>query len=189
MWSTSTSTRWPGLTTAGWEFGERQHYDRPAFYFDEDNEDMPEAVDFATTRPRVLDDLTDDEFQELLQSKVAECEQDVAARLRREHRRVLGESRILKQHWNRAPKGREERFGMRPRVAASSKWARVAALQRDSAWEEEYAEAYEARLRGEQPVFPYGTYAERIRSGVRVAPPPKAVAAVPEADPRGVAPP
>ncbi|MEL6185784.1 MAG: hypothetical protein AAFU79_14270, partial [Myxococcota bacterium] len=125
------STRWPGLTTAGWSFGESRCYDRPEFYFDPENDDMPEAAEITVVRPAVLAGLSDDEFEKLLLSKVAEREAEAGETLRREHRRVLGESRILKQHWNKAPKSREDRFGLRPTVAASNKWARVAALQRE----------------------------------------------------------
>jgi hypothetical protein len=54
------------------------------------------------------------------------------------------------------PATSEERFGINPRVAAKSKWARIAALQRNARFLARYREAFEARRRGDvDVVFPH----------------------------------
>ena len=153
------STRWPGLTTAGVAFGTTLTFERPDQFFDHKNPANPDTASFTVVRPAVLPELSDEEFQAELEHRVAERERDAADKLRAEHRRFLGESRLSRQRWNEAPRNREERFGIRPTVAGT-KWGRIAALQRNKEWDAAYAEAYDARLRGEDYVFPYGTYAE-----------------------------
>jgi hypothetical protein len=71
------------------------------------------------------------------------------------------------------PATSEERFGINPHVAAKSRWARIAALQRNKRFLERYREAFEARRRGDlDVVFPFGTYQLRALGLVRVEPPP-----------------
>ena len=164
--------RWPGLTTAGLAFGTKLRFRRPDGYFDKRNSKVPEVAELVVVRPDVMPERSDAELLALLDKKVRDIELEVCEKLRKNNRRFLGESRILKQHWNHHPRTREARFGIRPKVAASNKWARIAALQRNEAWEAEYAEAYEAHRRGEPFVFPYGCWAARLFHGATVAPPP-----------------
>lgn len=80
----------------------------------------------------------------------------------------MGEPKLRRQHWNRAAVSFEERFKVRPKVAASSKWRRLAQLQRDREWEREYAEARALWRAGQAAVFPPGTYWLRRFAGVAV---------------------
>jgi hypothetical protein len=59
--------------------------------------------------------------------------------------------------------------GTRRAAASTCKWVRIARLQRKVGWDREYAVAREARLRGDNPIFTYGTYRMRHFAGVRVA--------------------
>ncbi len=55
-------------------------------------------------------------------------------------------------------------FGLRPRVACRSQWARIATLQRNTAFEHAHAAAQQRLLRGEVANFPLGTIARKPRS-------------------------
>ncbi len=163
------SRRWSGFTTAGNKFGSVMKFERPGFFFDAKNPDVPSEVEIRVVRPGVLKSLTDEEFENRLAEAMHELEAKARRRLREEHRRFLGEQRILRQRWNQRPKSFDERFTKTPKVSSRSKWARIAALQRNAIWEAAYAKAYDARLAGEDSEFPHGTYALRRFAGVRVA--------------------
>jgi len=163
------SARWPGFTTAGKGFGTVMKFRRPKFFFDPKNEDVPGEVELRIVRPRLSSGLDDTEFDERLAEAVRKRELAAKTELRKQHRRFLGELRIRRQRWNTRPNSYKARFGKTPKVAAHSKWARIAALQRNRLWERAYGEALDARLRGDDVEFPYGTYALRRFAGVRVA--------------------
>ena len=83
--------------------------------------------------------------------------------------RLKGPSKIRKQRWNRAPTTEEAHFDLKPTVASTCKWTRIARLQRKLGWEREYAEANRTRRNGGDPEYPPGTYWMRRFAGVRVA--------------------
>jgi REP element-mobilizing transposase RayT len=162
--------RWPGLTTAGKKFGEVMRFKRPDFFFDPKNDDVPLFVEVRIVRPSIMPELSDDELYAKIREAVVHREREAAEKMRREHRRFLGEQRIARQSWRRTPGNRDERFASRPRVSSRGKWARIAALQRNVNWDAAYAKAYDALSTGERNVeFPHGTYALRRFAGVRVA--------------------
>ena len=162
-------SRWPGFTTYGMKFGEVRRFYKPKWFFSADNDDLPEYVDLRLDRPDILPDLTDEELHDLLMRKVREKEQAFQAEMRRDGRRFMGETKLRRQHWNRSPRSREDRFTTKPRVAASSKWVRLAQLQRDRDWEHLYAKARADFAAGLDPVFPEGTYWMRVHAHVKVA--------------------
>ena len=85
---------------------------------------------------------------------------------------MLGRRAVLRQSWRDSPTSREPRRNLRPRVAARSKWARIAALQRNKEWQRAYRDARLAWLAGLPGVFPHGTYWLRRFANVTVQPPP-----------------
>jgi hypothetical protein len=162
--------RRPGLTTAGKKFGEVMRFERPDFFFDPNNDAVPPFVEVRIVRPSIMLELSDDELHAMIREVVARREREAAEKMRREHRRVLGEQRIVRQSWRRTVGSRDERFARRPRVSSRNKWTRIAALQRNADWDTAYAKAYDALSKGERNVqFPHGTYALRCFAGVRVA--------------------
>ena len=161
--------RWPGFTTYGWRFGETRRYWRPKWYFDPNNAEMPDYVDITLERPSIFHELSDDELYEKLMKRVRERELEIQADMRRRGRRFAGEAKLRKQYWNNQPRTVDPRFTRTPKVAASSRWLRLAQLQRDRAWEREYAVAREEQREGGRPVFPAGTFWMRRHAGVRVA--------------------
>ena len=117
---------------------------------------MPEEVELELGLPE--DFQGKEEFLAELQRRIEEVE-DVCARERlRSGRRIIGRRSILRQSWRDRPTSREPRRNLRPRVAAKSKWMRIAALQRNKQWQAEYKHARLLWLAGFEVEFPHGTY-------------------------------
>ena len=83
-------------------------------------------------------------------------------------RNVLGRRAVLRQSWSGSPTTFEPRRNLRPRVAARSKWSRIAALLRNHAFVKAYQRARAAMLMGISVPFPPGTYWLRRFVGVPV---------------------
>ena len=162
------SRQWPGFSTADWRFGESRSFRRPDWFFDAGGS-MPEEVSLTLARPKIFTDLDDDALYDKLAVAVREAELRSQSEARAQGRRFMGLRKLAKQAWNRMAVSVEARFGVAPKVAASSKWLRLALLQRDRAWERAYAAARERWLVGEHVVFPAGTYWLRRFAGVAVA--------------------
>ena len=161
---------WPGFSTYGWKFGEVHRFDRPDWFYDPKNKDIPDFVELKLERPDIFPELSDGELHELIMRRVRE--RSIA--LREENRtqkkgRIQGLAKIRRQKWNEPPKTDAEHFTITPTVASRNKWRRIAALQRNAEWEREYAEQRRALLDNGSPQFPYGTYWLRRFAGVRVA--------------------
>jgi putative transposase len=163
-----TGGRWPGFTTHGWKFGEVRRFRRSEWYFDADNPDMPPYVEIKLERPQIMLHLTDDELYEVLMGEVEAEERKVQNEMAKDGRRFKGENKLRKQNWRKAPTTPNPTFAAAPRVHGS-KWPRITQLSRDREWDRAYAEARESQARGEDAVFPYGTYWLRVRMGVKVA--------------------
>jgi hypothetical protein len=72
---------------------------------------------------------------------------------------VLGREAILAQSPFACPQSLAPHFGISPRIAAKSKWARIEALQRCKEFLGSYARAIKAWMLGAtEVVFPAGTY-------------------------------
>ena len=128
---------------------------------------MPETVDLTFTIPPELGD--PDIVLSEVRERIAEVERRVAQERAKTGQRVLGRREVLHQSWRGSPSSFEPRRGLRPRVAARSKWARVAALCRNRVFLNEYAEARRALLAGTPIPFPIGTYWLRRFVGVPIA--------------------
>lgn len=165
--------RWPGFTTAGHRFGTALEFPRPSVFFDADNDNLPDVATVVIVRPDVHRDRTDDELFAELRQQTRTREVRKQDELRAVSQRFLGERRILRQKWTRSPGAREARFTTTPTLKSRSKWARIAQIQRDRAWEARYAEARGRFLDGENDTqFPWGTYWLHRFVGVVVGPAP-----------------
>jgi REP element-mobilizing transposase RayT len=142
---------------------------RPTHFFREDGP-MPATVELHLRLPDYIPDHA--AFLAELARRVHAVEEACAQERRTTGRGVVGRRRILRQSWRDSPSSHEPRRGLRPRVAARSKWMRVAKLQRDEVWDRAYREARMCLLAGLPAVFPYGTYWLRKHANVQVAPPP-----------------
>jgi len=128
---------------------------RPAHFFQEDGL-MPETVELRFVIPPELGDAA--EVIEEVRTLIAKTEQDEARKRSERGSRVLGRREILRQSWRDSPTSREPRRNLRPRVAARSKWHRIAALSRNAEFLSAYRAARAAWLTAKPILFPPGTY-------------------------------
>ena len=113
------------------------------------------------------------EIQKKLANRIADAEKRVRIEFRKTGRNFLGVTAIRKQSPFDSPGSAEPRRGLSPKVATRDKWARIAALQRNKAFEELHEAARVAFYAGDRDVeFPAGTYAMRVRYNVNCAPEP-----------------
>ena len=117
---------------------------------------MPAQVELTLTIPLELGDR--DEILAQLRDRVTAFEAAHDKVRLQSGRRVLGRGRILRQSWRASPASHEPRRGIRPRVAARSRWARIQTLQRNRAFVSSYRSARAAALAGAPIPFPQGTY-------------------------------
>jgi putative transposase len=162
------SRKWPGFSTQGWRFGETRVFRRPPWFFDKKGE-MPDTASLTLVRPPIFLELSDDELYAKLELAVRQRELEHQEDFRREGRRFRGISKLARLRSGNVAKRYEERFNVKPKVAASCKWRRLAQLQKDRDWEREYAAARERLLAGLPAVFPPGTYWMKHFAGVEVA--------------------
>jgi len=158
---------WPGARTVRSMLKQepiRAH--RPKYFFRDDGP-MPETVELTFTIPPELGD-RDSVLSEVRQ-RIAAVEIELAQVRAQTGKRVLGRREVTRQSWHGSPNTFEPRGGLRPRVAARSKWARVEALCRNRAFVNAYAEARRALLAGTPIPFPLGTYWLRRFVGVPIA--------------------
>jgi hypothetical protein len=148
--------QWPGVNTfAALVFGHTLRATRPRHFFRADGP-MPDVVETTLTVPDWLGPASD--FVSEVEQRVHEFERDKAELRRQNGTRVLGRRAVLQQDWWATPTTVERRRGLRPRVAARNIWARVEALLRNRTFLRAYAAAREAWSRGDDAVFPPGTY-------------------------------
>ena len=161
---------WPGPKfLQGLLSGKPMRATRPTHFFREDGP-MPAEAELVLGLPDHFEDKA--AFLDELRQRVAAVEDECARQRLASGRRVLGRRGVLRQSWRDSPTSREPRRGLRPRVAARSKWARIAALQRNKEWQRAYRDARRAWLAGLPAEFPYGTYWLRRFANVTVQPPP-----------------
>lgn len=159
---------WPGAKTVRSLLRQepiRAH--RPRHFFREGGL-MPETVDLTFTIPPELGDR--DTVIAELRERIADMEREQARTRAQNGKGVIGRRGVLGQSWRATPYTRASRRGLRPRVAARSKWSRIEALRRNAAFVKAYCKARAAWLEGVVIPFPAGTYWLRRFVGVPVAP-------------------
>jgi putative transposase len=162
---------WPGVNGLDALLGRRVlRARRPTFFFREDGP-MPEEVEMVLQIPTDSELIGDpDVFCDDLRLAVHNEEARLAREREASGKRVLGRRRILRQSWRDSPTSLEPRRGLRPRVKAASKWARIATLQRNQQFVHDYRVARKQWLAGIPTVFPAGTYWLRVYANVPVRP-------------------
>ena len=165
------SKHWPGFTTAGWRFGEARTFARPTLFFDANNPTLPDTVELLLKAPALHSGGSASSVALHVAHRVQQRERLANAEHAAAGIRILGPKHVLKQSWEATPKSSEPKFGLRPVVSVTCKWARIAALQTLRAWKAAYALAREAFMAGRRDVmFPAGTYALVKVVGVLVKP-------------------
>jgi putative transposase len=154
-----TGEEWPGVNSfiAATSTG-RLEATRPTYFFRSQGE-QPERVILPIVRPCEFAGSSASEWCNLLIDRVRAAEAEHRARRFASGKSVLGREAVLAQNPFAAPGNPEPRFGINPRVAAKSKWARIEALQRSRDFLARYKPALRAWLAGVVDViFPFGTY-------------------------------
>lgn len=150
-----TVAHWPGSDFVLALLHKRPIRARRPRLFREDGS-MPEHVEMTPTIPPELGD--PDEVIAELARRIKLVEDECARKRAETGRRIIGRQTILRQSWQDSPTSREPRRNLRPRVSARSKWARIAAIQRNQRFEAEYKHARAQWAAGMPAVFPYGTF-------------------------------
>ena len=167
------SSSWPGVRAA-WPAKPRV-VRRPWWFFrdEEDGGEWPEKATLRFHRPPGFDSLSDEELAEKIAAATAALEEKARAEVREKGGRFFGRRAIRRQTRYDYPSSREATFGIVPHVAAKSKSARIARLESNQVWLEQYDDALERYRAGDHSaVFPYGTYEMRVLYDVRCRPPP-----------------
>lgn len=147
---------WPGARTVQAMLAQRPlHAQRPSYFFREEGP-MPSSVTLSFAIPPELGD-RDATILEL-RERIAEVERAHAVLRAETGKRILGRHGVLQQSWRDSPKSQEPRRGLRPRVAARSKWSRIETLSRNSEFLHAYRKARAAWLDRTPIPFPPGTY-------------------------------
>lgn len=140
---------------------------RPKFFFRDDGF-MPESVELTLTIPPELGCAA--EMLGHIAARIELVELEHMRRRAETGKRILGRRCVLRQSWRDSPTSREPRRNLRPRVAARSKWSRVAALRRNREFQHAYRYARTLWLLGKTVTFPAGTYWLQRFAGVAVEP-------------------
>lgn len=142
---------------------------RPLRFFRRDGY-MPESIEVRCVPPPGLDHLSQDQYAQMLRELIAAAEERAAEERRRTGRRVLGRKAILAQDPFDRPISTEPRRQLDPRIAARDKLPRLEAIARLKAFRSDYADSRRRWLKGEEVLFPCGTWwLSRHGRGVCVA--------------------
>ncbi len=175
-WLVSRSSRWPGLVSLPKAVaGHLLRAIRPGFFF-RDSGPCPQQVDLELTKPPGFEDLTNEEFRDLVAARVESREAALRKQRRREGKGFLGLKRLEAEKIYQTPytavSGAAARRRITPRVACKDKWRRIERLGRLVSFREAYAVALAAWRGGNRAVvFPVGTYLMRRLHGATCAPP------------------
>ena len=171
-----TGQDWPGLRSQPGDIGARVFVATRSKFFFRD-ESLPETVELKLVRPPGSAELDDEDFRELVASRVRAEEASLRVTVDTEGRNFVGPEGVRAQSpahtpQSHAPQSHAPRRERNPRVAARNKWARIEALQRLVEFVAEYTAALKSFCQGERDVFfPAGTYWMRVHHHVRCAAP------------------
>lgn len=164
---------WPGLRMV-WGMRVRR-FRRPIGFLRKgsDGGTFPPEVMCELTRPPGFEDLSDTLLLQEISANIEHEEEVAREKILSDGRSFLGARAVRQQRRTSYPRSREPRFGLSPRIAAGDRRKRIAAIQRDRAWRDEYRRCRSCWLSGDRTVeFPHGTFKMRRECGVRCRPPP-----------------
>jgi len=139
---------------------------RPPFYFDRG---QPDEIEIPFCAPPLLERRHGSSREVVYQLRRARTDKERALAKHRT-RPVLGALAVTQQHpWNEPRSPRRFREGSTPSfMVARDEELRVRCCVETTDFRRRHTEARRARLRGEDAVFPYGTYAMRVQHGAPV---------------------
>jgi hypothetical protein len=167
---------WPGAQTLPHEVGRRVvKVRRPPHYFDSDNPDWPEVIEFVLQMPTALEC---DYGTELAQQRIADRVKEREHRAWQESKRTgisfVGPRRVLRQAPTKRARSYEAFGSLNPQFAAAGhREAASQAVQRLRLFNAQYDKALRAWTSGNRTVpFPRGTWWMRVCHGARCGPAP-----------------
>ncbi|HKO52562.1 MAG TPA: hypothetical protein VJV79_32870 [Polyangiaceae bacterium] len=159
---------WPGVLSQ-WSKA-ILNVEMPDIFFDKSG-DLPKEIPLEIVRPQIFQQLTDEQLAESLRDEVetlVKGARDVAARTESS---FVGAAAALSRAHESNPSKQERLGALNPRIAAQSPAVRVQAIQKMRAFAKAYRAAWLRWRDGIRDViFPAGTYALRLHSGVLCAP-------------------
>ena len=131
----------------------------------------PEVASFKLSRPPAYGDKLDDtQLRKHIRDEARRREAKAEAKRVAGAYKAMGMKQVRSQDWGGMPRTKEDMFGAEPKAAASKRWAREEAAQRNRAFVQEYRDCLERWHHGERDVvFPAGTYLMRVRFGASCA--------------------
>jgi REP element-mobilizing transposase RayT len=161
-----THTDWPGAMSYPADMGgEPEVVARPEGFF-RNNGLVPESAALRLVPPPAFEK-DRSSWLPVLRERIRVRESEIRAKFNEKKRRFLGRRAVLRQSPFSRPDSAEPRRGLNPRVATRDKWRRIESLQRLKSFMDAYRAAWEEFCAGVSTVvFPFGTYAMRIRFGV-----------------------
>jgi hypothetical protein len=167
---------WPGAHTLPQDIGTRAiKVERPPLYFDPDNTEWPDVIEFELRMPT---DLELDHGTEFAQKRISERVREREHRAWRESKRTgvafMGARRVLRQPHTRRARSYEVFGSLNPQFAAAGhRGATREAVQRIRAFNAQYDRALAAWTSGKRSIFfPVGTWWMRVCHGARCGPGP-----------------
>ncbi len=164
---TDDPDEWPGVVSLVEQLaGPPEVVTRPEILFSEKGT-VPETALLEYVKPRILADLTDDEYRAQVAQRVEEKCQAAKESRKKRGVSVLGRVKALAQSPDDTSKSQPEAGTLNPRVASTVRALRIAILLWLKAFRRDHREArvkFEAGDRSAE--FPFGTYLHQRRYGV-----------------------
>lgn len=162
---------WPGLTSTPEMVGRTETVARPKTFSKRSS--LPASVELRFTEPPGFDDLELGEFQDLLGNRVAAREEEIRASAEARGLRFRGAKIVSGDSPSKAAPRPPERAEVNPKIACSDRDWRKELLEALFDFYRKYRDALREFSEGiRHAVFPFGTYAMRVRYGVNCAPAP-----------------
>ena len=164
------SRAWPGWCQAfSAGYGNVRVVKRPTVFFRQGGAVVEETT-VRMTRPPGFEGLSDRDVADRIRHACIARERSCRAEHREQAREFLGKRHVLAQKPWQSAHSYEQKRTLSPRVAGTNKWARIEALTDFKRFRQAYATARAKFIAGVRDViFPFGTFAMRVRYGVRCA--------------------
>ena len=157
--------QWPGLISR--HVGETLEVEMPDVFFDDDGQ-LPLEATLQLVRPPIYLELDTPELDALLAQAVGKRVRRARDEMRQAGKSFLGPKMVLRQAFSARPETPARRRNLSPRIACKATNHRVRALNDLVRFLARYREAWARWCNGDRDVeFPFGTYAMRVREGVR----------------------
>jgi len=164
----TSPSEWPGVLSC-WS-NPKANVEMPDVYFDKAGE-LPREISLELVRPRIFNQLTDEQLERALDDAVAALIRRANAAAVEAGASFAGAKSVLSQSFDFKPSTAESIGAMNPRVAGKSAAVRIRAIEKLQKFVKAYRAARDCWRDGIRDVlFPAGTYALRLHSGVLCAP-------------------